>query len=187
MHGGVLLHDRSVPPLRTVIGALLSIADRADFAIGNVRLGAIDLTHAELGGVRSCRLLLDRLDADMLSETAAVIGLGGRLARNLEVLHAFAASGRLQVRAAGSHRWFPDFSVMHGLPVSAAAPVGSACLIGAHYFSRPVAMDGTSFTCALTSAAAVRCATTRYEQLWLEAHDVLPVIRELLQSLLENG
>ena len=62
MLGGVLLHEHSEPTLRQVIGTLLSRSARADFAVGNVRLAAIDLSAVELGRVRSCRLLLDRLD-----------------------------------------------------------------------------------------------------------------------------
>jgi hypothetical protein len=183
--GGTLVDDRSDPPLRNVIGALLGTAGRADFAVGNVRLGAIDLTDSELERVCACRLLMDRLDIDMLAETAEVIGLGGRLSRNLRTLHAFTLSGRLQVRAAGSLRWSPDFSVMHELPESPRTQGGGACLVGAHYFSRPVAVHGASFTCVLADAQAIAAATARFEELWADGYDVLPVIRNLLEELLQ--
>ncbi|MEO5509204.1 MAG: hypothetical protein ABIS27_01140 [Longimicrobiales bacterium] len=185
MFGRTLVDDRSEPPLRAVIGTLLGTAGRADFAVGNVRLGAIDLTDSELERVCACRLLMDRLDVDMLAETADVIGLGGRLSRNLRTLHAFTLSGRLHVRAAGALRWSPDFSVMHELPESAMAPAGGACLVGAHYFSRPVALHGASFTCVLTDPAAISAATARFDQLWADGYDVLPVIRNLLEELLQ--
>jgi hypothetical protein len=183
MLGGTLLDDRSTPPLRDVIGTLLSCARRADFAIGNVRLAAIDLSDLELARLEHCRLLLDRLDVNMLADAATVRGTDGRAARSLDVLNTFAHSGRLEIRAAGRTCWSPDFSVFHGLPVSAVAVEGAACLVGAHYFSQPVARDGVSLTCALTGSAAVRDAASHFESLWCRAHDVLPVVRDLLGEL----
>lgn len=183
MLGGVLLHERSNPTLRQVIGTLIARAAHADFAVGNVRLAAIDLSAVELGRVRSCRLLLDRLDVDMLSDVISASDANASLSRNLRVLHAFAISGRLQLRAAGTLSWSPDFSVFEGLPPSSLAPSGAACLMGAHYFSTPVMRAGASFTCALTGPAAVQAAAARFEDLWSGGHDVLPVVRELLAEL----
>ena len=183
MLGGTLLDETSTPPLREVIGVLLSRARRADFAIGNVRLAAIDLSDVELAQLESCRLLLDRLDVNMLADAASARGSDAYAARSLDVLHGFACSGRLEVRAAGGIGWSPDFSVLHELPISALAPDGAACLVGAHYFSRPVVSDGVSLTCALTGAAAVRTAARHFDALWVRSHDVLPVLRDLLGEL----
>lgn len=176
----VLLDDRSRPSLRTVIGSLLQSAESASFAVGHVRLGAIDLSALELGNVKSCRLLLDRLDVEMLGDTADIASEGGPMAGNLSRLLDFMESGRLSLRSTGCLCWAPDFSIMHGLPASIAAPSGSVCLVGAHYFSRPVILDGASFTCVLTSRDAIRAADLRFEELWAKAHDVLPVIRDVL-------
>jgi hypothetical protein len=187
MRGGILLHDHSTPALRTVIGCLLQSARRADFAVADVHLGAIDLNSDELAGLSSCRLLMQRLDIEMLTEAAELIGLGGRVARNLQLLHSFARSGVLHVRAAGALRWAPDFSVVYDLPVSTCAPAGAACLVGAHYFSHPVIANGASLTCAMTGRAAVREAASRFEELWADGHDVLPVIYDLFDDLLAHA
>lgn len=180
----ILLDDRARPPLRSVIGSLLQNADSACFAIGHVRLGAIDLSETELGNVRTCRLLLDRLDVDMLGDTADIVSEGGPMTANLARLFDFIESGRLSLRSTGSLCWTPDFSIIHGLPVSPASPSGSICLMGAHYFSRPVMLDGASFTCVLTSRDAVRAADLRFEELWAKAHDVLPVVKDVLRKSL---
>jgi hypothetical protein len=180
----LLLDDRSSPPLRSLIGGLLTRATHADFAVANVRLGAIDLAHAEIASVAECRLLLDRLDVNMLTDTMDVAGTDIPMIRRLEVLRDFAGSGRLQLRAASAMRWSPDFSILQGLPVSRFTPGGAVCLIGAHYFSSPVVPHGASFTCALTTDEAVRLSAARFAELWEDGHDVLPVIRDLLQEIL---
>jgi hypothetical protein len=187
MTGGVLIDDRSDPPLRTVIGTLLQHATQADFAVANVRLVAIDLTSSELQRIQCCRLLLDRLDVEMLADVSDAIRTGGPLTRNLRELRLFAESGRLELRAAGPLRWSPDFSVMRGLPPSPLAPAGAACLVGAHYFSRPVMPGGVSFTCAITGPTAIDSAHRRFEELWGAGHDVLPVVRDLLDELLGDA
>jgi hypothetical protein len=183
MLGGVLLDDRSGPALRDVVGTLLRQSAGADFAIGNVRLAAIDLTSFELAHISACRLLMDRLDVGMLADTACIARDNASVAANLVVLKQFAATGRLMVRATGSLCWSPDFSVMHGLPVSSLAPAGGVCLVGAHYFSRPVIPGGASLTCVITGGAAVMRARERFEDLWNRGHDVLPVVRELLKEV----
>jgi hypothetical protein len=177
-----LVDERCSPSLRTIIGRMLRHATHADFAIGHVRLCAIDLSTAELSHVRSCRLLLDRLDVEMLNDAADVMAGESDLARNLEQLLHFAESGRLQLRSAVTPSWCPDFSVFHGLPVSEESPAGDLCLMGAHYFSRPVMLDGASFTCILSDATAIASAQDRFSELWNNAHDVLPVVRGVLAS-----
>ena len=187
MIGGVLFDDRTGPPMREVIGTLMSCAQHADFAIGNVRLAAIDLTDMELGRLQACRLLLDRLDVNMLADAASVTARDHRAVHTLIVLDGFACSGRLQIRAAGRLSWSPDFSVLRGMPQSPLAPDGSACLVGAHYFSRPVVPGGASLTCALTGRAAVQAAARHFDELWDRAHDVLPVVRDLLRELTRSA
>jgi hypothetical protein len=115
-----------------------------------------------------------------------MIALGGPLADNLALLYRFAASGRIHIRSSGSVKWSPDFSVMCGLPVTAHCPHGAVCLVGAHYFSRPVAMDGASLTCVLTSRLAIRTAEQRFEELWSRGHDVLPVVHDFLHRILQG-
>jgi hypothetical protein len=68
----VLLDERSQPPLRAVIGALLGSAREADIAVMHVRIAALDLHADELTHVRKCRILLGKLDAQALMATGPV-------------------------------------------------------------------------------------------------------------------
>ncbi|HEX7091525.1 MAG TPA: hypothetical protein VF192_15400 [Longimicrobiales bacterium] len=172
----LLLDERSTPPLRDVIGLLLGSAREACFAVQRIRLAGIDLGASELAGVRRCRVLLGRLDADVLADAQAAAHAGG-LRRNLEALAAFLASGRVEVRAAGREAWVPDFSVFLGVPAG-LAPGGSVAVVGGHYFLRPFPVGGPSLTCVLPDAGAARAAARRFEELWAVGYDVLPVVRE---------
>lgn len=178
-----LIDERSTPPLRALIGRFMSQATRVECAIANVRLAAIDMRAAELARLRSCRLLLDRLDVEMLDDAAHAAQIGGILRDNLAVLRRFVGSGRVEIRAAGAQKWSPDFSIVHGCSDETEIPGGAACLVGAHYFSRPVAGSGASLTCCLIEPAAVARASTRFGELWAPAHDVLPVVIGLLDEL----
>src|SRR5512147_1787924 len=142
----VVLDEAATPPLRLVIGSLLSRAVRADVAVEHVRLAHLDLTAPELRHVH-CRLLLGRLDVDALSDLAVAT----RAARPLRAIGEFLESGRLEVRAAGLLRWRPDFSVFE-LP----APDGPVSLVGALYFSDAAVAGGPALTCVIRAPAAVQ-------------------------------
>jgi hypothetical protein len=182
--GPLLLDERASPPLREVIGALLASAREACFAVARVRLAGIDLSASELAGVRRCRVLLGRLDADVLADAEAA-ARRGELRRNLQVLAAFLASGRVEVRAAGLEAWVPDFSVFMGLPAD-AVPGGCAAIVGGHYFHRPFPVTGPSLTCVIPGGAAARRAARRFEELWAAAHDVLPVVEDAIARALRE-
>jgi hypothetical protein len=166
----VLLDEQSGTSVRQVIGLLLSRAREADFAIARIRLGAVDLSPAELATVRHCRVLLGRLDVQSLA--AAPDSHPRAMATLLEFLR----SGRIEVRSAAGASWHNDFSVFRGLPADHVLPRGTACLVGAHSFWSPQAPDGPSFTCVLGSPGATACAARRFAQLWTRAYDVLPVL-----------
>src|SRR5690606_25721299 len=142
---GVLLDEECGTTVRQVIGMLLARAEEADFAIARVRLGAIDLAHAELCNVRRCRVLLGRLDVQSLA--AAPDSHTTAMAALLDFLR----SGRIEVRSAGASTWHSDFSVFRGLPADRVLPEGRACLIGAHSFWSPQPSEGPAFTCVLGS------------------------------------
>ena len=180
--GPLLLDERSSPSLREVIGALLGSAREACFAVARIRLAGIDLGASELAGVRRCRVLLGRLDADVLADAEAA-AQAGALRRNLEALAVFLASGRVEVRAAGREAWIPDFSVFTGLPAD-AVPGGAAAIVGGHYFLRPFPVAGPSFTCVIPGGAAARRAARRFEELWAAGYDVLPVVRDAIARAL---
>lgn len=172
-----VLDERSPRPVRDRIGALLAGAATADFAVGRIRLAALDLTAGEVANVRRCRVLLGRLNVGMLLDAADVTSgqwlAPSQAVQRLEVLTAFASSGRLEVRAAGLDGWVPDFSVYAGDQRSA--------LLGAHYFGSTDPVAGPSFTAFLEEPDAVSLLASRFEELWRRGHDVLPAIREVLE------
>jgi hypothetical protein len=178
---GVLLDEECATSVRHVIGMLLSRAAEADFAIARIRLGAIDLAPAELGTVRRCRVLLGRLDVQSLA--AAPESHAHAMAALLEFLR----SGRIEVRSAGSSSWQSDFSVFRGLPADPLLPAGRACLVGAHSFWSPQPYEGPAFTCVLGSPGATARAARRFEQLWREAYDVLPVLLQTVALAADEG
>jgi hypothetical protein len=167
---GVLLDERSGTSVRQVIGLLLSRAREADFAVARIRLGAVDLTAAELATIRRCRVLLGRLDVQSLAAAPDTH------AHAMTTLLAFLRSGRIQVRSAGGGSWHNDFSIFRGLPADQVLTRGAACLVGAHSFWNPQASEGPSFTCVLGSPGATARAGRRFDQLWEHAYDVLPVL-----------
>lgn len=164
-----LIDDRSRPTLREQIGQLLTSCATADIAVGHIRLAALDLTPAETLGVRRCRILLGRLDASALNDFGHP---DDRVDTHLHTLRAFLESGRVEIRSAGLSAWSPDFSVYGG-----PGDADSICLMGAHYFRDPVALNGPSFTAMLTDARSVTSAMARFDALWERSHDVLePVL-----------
>lgn len=171
MSFAIVLDERQDPPLRQTIGSLLAGAKAADFALAHLRLAGLDLDAREAGGLERCRVMVGHFDAAALLDAAAT-------RERMQVLQAFAASGRLEMRTAPHHGWNPDFSVFHGLPRAE-----SVALIGAHYFGRPYPRFGTAFTCVTTQPAAVRGCTRRFAELWDAGYDVLPVVRDTLERL----
>lgn len=171
-----VLDERADPPLRRVIGSLLTSCDRADLAIGRIRLGALDLSETEVRGPTRCRVLLGQLDASTLLDAAPARPEGrvsiGRLAEWLE-------SDRLEVRSAGIGAWAPDFSVYHGRGRGRDA---STSIIGAHYFGSPQLTVGPSVTVLLRDRGAARLLTGRFRELWDRSHDVAPAIMEVLRG-----
>jgi hypothetical protein len=176
----ILLDETRSPPLRQVIGRLMSAATHVDFAVSNVRLAVIDVSAAETSGLESCRFLLARLDAQELGRFRRP---GEERRPALLALQGFLASGRVQIRSAGTAAWHPDFSIYRGLRGRAAGD-DAACLIGAHYFYQPVVAGGPSLTCMMTHASAIRSASDRFEELWQRGHDVAGVVQDTLTHAL---
>ncbi len=171
-----LFEDGGRPSLRDAIGGLLAASRTAAFAVSRMRISGLDLTPAEIGAVARCRVLVRRVDADMLMEASEHAGDAARR-RDLEVLGAFLASGRVEVRAAGVLGWVPDFSIFRPADV---------VLVGAHYFGRPYPMAGPSLTGLLRDPAAVALAERRFDALWADARDVLPTVRDAVEAVLEG-
>lgn len=153
---------------RDRIGALLGESVRADFAVRSVRLTALDLDPSELRAVRRCRLLLGPIEARMfegLDERAREPSGRARL----EVLRAFATSGRVSVRSS-RRLWEPDFSVYR------LSTGDGVALVGAHYFGPPYPQVGPTFTAELTDGGALAVLSRRFGALWRDGRDVLPVL-----------
>jgi hypothetical protein len=186
----VLLDDVCRPQVRTVIGVMLATAGTADFAVARVRLGAIDLTAAETGGVTRCRILLGRLDYSGIAQLGASPDEepgGGSPRARLQRLAAFLESGRVEVRSAGMAEWLPDFSVYHGIPRNDGTDnTDSACIVGAHWFRTPP-VHGPALTCVLREPAAALRAARRFEELWAHGHDVLPAVLHGIRRIIDDG
>lgn len=179
----LLLDEQREPSIRQLLGRLLTRAREADFAVARIRIAAIDLEPAELVRVRRCRVLVGRLDATTFAEAAHSIHLPPRR-RNLEVLLAFADSGRVEVRAAGPDAWSPDFSVMRGLRTPVPGCARPVAIVGAHYFAKPFPVGGPALTCVVRGRETGERLGARFEEVWQRGHDVLPVVREGLENLL---
>jgi hypothetical protein len=180
-HAGTdIIDERTRPPFRQRLGALLRAAHHADFAVTRIRIAGIDLDDDEIRGLARCRVLVAHLNADTLAEAADAGMLRPEHRRNLGVLLRFVDSGRLQLRAAGLGGWVPDFSVLR-------TDGDSTLVLGAHYFGRPYPTVGPSFTCITRDPQAVRTAARRFEELWDEARDVLPAIRGTLELALASA
>lgn len=165
-----LLDERSSPPLRAVIGRLMTEAETVDFAVARIRLANLDLSAAEIGGPRRCRVLLGQLDASTLLDAEGARGDA------LRRLADWTASGRLEVRSAGIGAWTPDFSLYGG-------PRGATSLLGAHYFGSPQLTVGPSFTVITERAETHALLRERFEALWDRSHDVLPAIIAVLERI----
>lgn len=183
-HNAVVLDERATPSLRVALGSLLARADSADFAVARIRLVGLDLSARELRRMRRCRVLVRRIDADTLADMSAAARRESGAADRLLLLGEFLASGRVEVRASGMAGWTPDFSVLRLAAAGRGDGPATAAVVGAHYFSRPYPQEGPSFTCIVTTAAAVRRVEARFDELWRRAYDVKPVIRTAIDQLL---
>lgn len=182
-----LIDERAGDSLRLRFGQLLASAAEADFAVARIRIAGIDLANNALASVKRCRVLIGRLDAEALSGTRGPVATdpdaAARLAARIGALRDFLESGRLEVRAAGLVVWTPDFSILRAI---ADHPAGHAVIVGAHYLVRPSAVGGPSFTCILSDAAAVRTASTRFDELWDHAYDVSDIVHDALDQMVNT-
>jgi len=164
----ILFDGRGSPSLREYLGRGLGEAREASFAIRRIRLARLDLRAEELHGVRHCRVLLGRLDADTLADP----GASPASARTAALLD-MAASGRLEVRSAGLVAWDPDFSVL-------GRGEGGTLLFGCHQFVSQQPVEGLAMACAIRDPDAVRLASVRFEELWERGHDALEAVTDAL-------
>lgn len=177
---GFLLDDERTPGVRALLGYLLSNAECADLAVRRIRLATLDFTPAELATAGACRVLLGGLDAVAMIDAATAARGDPQRAATIGALRELIDSRRLSIRSAGTCRWVPDFAVFRGLPTD--APVsGAACLSGWLGLDVREEASTTVLTTMVSGATAAAAATHRFESLWADAYDVLPVVSDALR------
>jgi hypothetical protein len=158
---------------------LLSRSTEADFAIHRVRLAAIDFTERDLARLATCRVVLGRLDVNALIDAAEATSRVASAAANLAVLRRFIAGGRVQIRAAGTHRWSPDFCIIRGDGLRTMSPDRRLSIVG-HLGVGAPAEHSAGLTCVVAGTDAATRTARAFDRLWREAHDVLDVVAETL-------
>jgi hypothetical protein len=169
----VILDERHRPDFRDVFGALARRSNEIVAAVTRVRLSTVDLSPAELKGLRSFRVLISEVSAHTLDAEAFGLLHQPRRAPNVRMLTTMLGEGRLEVRAAPLGGWSPDFTVFS----EAAGP--TAVLTGFHWFERPYPHRGPALA-SLHGADAARLARARHDELWDAAHDVGPALWSIL-------
>lgn len=162
-----VIDEFTQPTMRETFSVLMAASVHVDMAVSNMRIAGMDLHANELSRLERLRLVLGKLDADALLQTHT------RPIEQLQRLRAFASSGLLEVRTVPRYQWQPDFSVFD-----------NAALVGAHYTELPYPVAGIALTCVITERAAIQRCARRFEEMWQQGYDVLPVVMDTLDALL---
>ncbi len=168
-----LLDERNRPDFRDVFGALARRSTEIATAVTRVRLSTLDLTRAELGGVRSLRVLVAEVNALSLDAEARALQVQPAKAEHLLFLTELLRDGRLHLRSAPLAGWSPDFTVF----ADGSGPL--AVLAGYHWFERPYPHRGPALG-SLHMGDAARLAAVRHRELWDAAHDIGPAVWSIL-------
>jgi len=169
----VLLDERGRPDFRDVFGALARRSTSIMTAVTRVRLTTVDLDNEELEGLESMRVLVSEMNAIQLDAEARALVQQPRRSGNVHLWKTLLESGVLEVRSAPLGGWAPDFTVFSG----ASGP--TAVLTGFHAFERPYPHRGPALA-ALHGPVGARLAERRHRELWNCAHDIGPVLWNLL-------
>jgi len=168
-----LLDERGRPDFRDVFGAL---ARRSTFiltAVTRVRLSTVDLKHEEVRRLKKMRVLISEVSAIQLDAEAKSLLLQPQRAPNVHLLTALLGQGRLEVRSAPLGGWSPDFTIF----CEGERPL--ALIAGFHAFERPYPHRGPALL-SVHGPEAARLAASRHKEVWNGAHDIGPVLRNLL-------
>ena len=172
--GPRLLDERTRPDFRDVYAREAAGAERLDTALTRIRLSAMDLGAAELGGLRRIRVLLAEMNALGLTAEAETLAADPARRDRLRFLLDRLETGTLEVRLAPLAGWAPDFSVFHR-----AGGDPPALLVGPHRLERPYPHPGPAFASLHRGPDAVR-AGRRFDETWERAHDLQgPLVRIL--------
>jgi hypothetical protein len=170
---GALLDERSAPNLRHRFGALATRSESLAVAIRRIRLMGVDLTEAEVKGLRRMRVLLGDMDAGTFVAEADAVMMDPERRVVGERLMWLLQSGVLHVRVAPLMSWAPDFSVFH----DSDGP--SNAIFGCHWFQRPYPHPGPAFA-TFCGRAGASLGAVRFEELWISGHDVTPAVERML-------
>lgn len=168
-----LLDERGRPDFRDVFGALARRSTCILTAVTRVRLSSVDLSPDELEKVTHMRVLISEVSALQLDAEAKSLLLQPRRAPNVRFLTSLLEEGYLEVRSAPLAGWSPDFTVF----LNGDDPV--AVITGFHAFERPYPHRGPALVSVHGSAGA-RLAARRHRDIWGVAHDIGPVLWNLL-------
>lgn len=173
-HLPFLMDERSPRRFRQVFGEILARSRTLETAILRIRLGAVDLTEAELAGVDRLRILAADVNARTVEEEAYGLRMDEEKRDSLTRILKLLREGRMEIRSAPLGGWSPDFSVFSG-------PDGpEAVIVGLHWFRRPFPHRGPAWAACFGPGEA-RAAQRRFGEIWREAHDIAPAILRLLE------
>jgi hypothetical protein len=142
-------------------------------AVTRVRLSSVDLSPEELAAVTQMRVLISEVSALQLDAEAKSLLLQPRRAPNVRFLTTLLEKGCLEVRSAPLAGWSPDFTVF----LNEHDPV--AVVTGFHAFERPYPHRGPALV-SVHGADGARLAARRHRDIWEVAHDIGPVLWNLL-------
>jgi hypothetical protein len=175
-----LLDERAPRPFRFLFGRLLHQSSKVETAILRIRLGAVDLSTAELAGLKTLRVLVAEVNAHMAEAEAYAMAVDPVKRENLERLLEMLRQDIMEIRAAPLGGWSPDFSVFS----SDLAP--ERLLLGPHWFHKPFPHRGPAWAVLLGSREAAR-AQVRFRELWDQAHDIGPAIQRMMERTSARG
>ena len=170
----LLLDERSLPSFRATFGALLSRSTTVETAIRQIRLGAVDLSTAELAQVTRLRVLLAEVNTRTVEGEAYAMAVDPSKGENLNRVLSLLRTGILEIRSAPLGGWSPDFSVFS----SQGGPQN--VLLGLHWFHQPFPHRGPAWATRL-GAEEASAAQARFLEIWSSAHNIAPAIRRLME------
>jgi hypothetical protein len=168
-----LLDERGRPDFRDVFGALARRSTLILTAVTRVRLSTVDLSHEEVHKLKKMRVLISEVSAVQLDAEAKSLLLQPHRAPNVHLLTLLLEEERLEVRSAPLGGWSPDFTVF----CDNERPL--ALITGFHAFERPYPHRGPALL-SVHGPEGARLALLRHKEVWSGAHDIGPVLRNLL-------
>ena len=145
-----------------------------DTAIRQIRLGAVDLSQAELSRITRLRVLVAEVNAQTVEGEAYAMAVDPSKRENLSRVLSLLRKGVLEIRSAPLGGWSPDFSVFS----DQSGPRG--VLLGLHWFHQPFPHRGPAWAIRLGPEEA-SAAQARFLEVWSSAHDISPAILRLME------